>query len=320
MQEKFRFGIEIEINAFGGRDFISNPLGSGESPEGISHVASLISGLGLPAEIREWGHNHDNRVWICKPDSSCGMEICSPVLEGDDLHLVSVVMDALRKDDNVQMDQRCSIHVHIDVPGAPSDAQSVASVLAWWVKCEHIFMDSVPPHRKNNRYCRCAGETSLFDDSELVAPFCLVERMSDKYLSANSFHLFKSKRRSLEFRLLEGTKDSALVENWILILMRFVSRSLDVGLPDDFKWLEIREFFDFMDFGSCENPDLINWFFSRIFSNLHGSDSGIFSDQARHHALDEYLEVFGQTHSFIEQLRDKYNTEREKACQSLIKR
>lgn len=303
MQEKFRFGVEIELNGAVGCDF-SFPLCSDGSPEGISRIASIISGLDLQTEIRCWGHDHDNKVWICKPDASCGMEICSPVLSVGDLPLVSRVIEALAQDESVRMDHRCSIHVHIDIPGVHG-IEAPASVLAWWVKCEHIFLDSVPEHRKNNRYCRCVGETSLFGDSDLVLSHFLVDKMSDKYLSANSFHLIAKRRRSLEFRLLEGVFDSSVVENWILMLMHFVSKSLSAGLPTDYRWLDINEFFNFMDFRSREEIDLKNWFFSRIFSNLHCGLDGVFSSSARSHALEEYLEVFGQTRSFIEQLRDK---------------
>ena len=95
MQKKF--GIEIEFNSFDNRDFLANPLPYGEMPAGINEIASLIRSAGMEAEVQNWQYNHNNSKWICKPDSSCGIEVCSPVIK-DDFSSIFKVLQEFQKD------------------------------------------------------------------------------------------------------------------------------------------------------------------------------------------------------------------------------
>ena len=74
-----RFGVEIELNSMDGRN---RPLGK-NNPVGADHIANLISrSLKKTAKITKWHHTHNNEFWVVKPDSSCGIEVCSPVSKG----------------------------------------------------------------------------------------------------------------------------------------------------------------------------------------------------------------------------------------------
>jgi hypothetical protein len=165
-----RFGVEIELDAADGRDFAVRPLVYGEMPAGYDRVVRIVSGLGMEIQHHGWKHNHNNSVWICKPDSSCGMELCSPVMDESEMGDLARVMDVLAADPVLTSGPNCSLHVHVDVSdlveGIPESSGSLCSVLAWWVKCEPFMLESVPDARRNSRFCRCIGMTDLFDHEE----------------------------------------------------------------------------------------------------------------------------------------------------------
>lgn len=270
---KNKFGVEIELNSFDNRDFAKNPLKRGELPDGVKEVTNAISNLGLEIQSQSWGYNHNNLKWICKPDASCGIEICSPVFDQDSTEDLILVINYLSSDDRIKIDERCSFHVHADIGSLENfyDSKILCSVLAWWIKCEHVFIDFAVKHRKHNRYCRFIGNTELFDHDENVSTFRLVSKLSDKYLTLNTYHLFNKRRHTLEFRLGEGTKDPIFVRNWISIINNFINSSKNKEPPNNYKWLDHSQVFDFLDF-SDDQKQLKNWFLNRLVENCDLSD------------------------------------------------
>lgn len=263
-----KFGVEIEINSFDNRDFFKIPLRRGENPIGLEEVADLLSNSGVDVEIQKWGYNHNNYKWICKPDASCGIEVCSPVFEQDNFKDLISVINLFASDNRIKVDERCSFHVHVET-GREEDfynSNSLSSILAWWIKCEHVFMDFAVPHRKNNKYCRFIGRTELFDHDEKVSAFRVISKLSDKYLTLNTYHLFNKRRFTLEFRIGEGTKDEIFVKNWLSIVFKFIDAAKKRQPPEDFKWLNHDDVFDFLDFSQKE-LDLKIWFLKRLLLN-----------------------------------------------------
>lgn len=248
-----RFGVEIEMDATDGRDLAVRPLVHGEMPAGYDRVVRIVRDLGIEIQHHGWRHNHNNSVWICKPDSSCGIELCTPVMSDLDMVDLIRVMDALASDSALTAGPRCALHVHVDVSdmikGTPESSASLCSVLAWWVKCEPFIMESVPELRRNSRFCRCIGLTDLFDHDERVVPCLVVSKLRDKYLSINTHHLVARKRNSIEFRLLEGTKDSCLAASWVAFVLNFVRRSSSAAVPQNYRWASAEEFAELVGFG-----------------------------------------------------------------------
>lgn len=277
-----RFGVEIELNSPDGRNYFKNPLSRGEMPVGIDEAATAVRAAGFPCEVHEWRYDHNPRGWSCKPDNSCGMEVCSPVMEMGDLPSLCSVMDSLART-SLTADERCSFHVHLELSDMGCD-QSLGSVLAWWVKCEHIFFDFARPHRKNNRYCRPVGLTDLLDSDDLVVPEVLFKKLSFKYLSLNTYHVYNRRRPTIEFRIAEGTKDSRFALNWIRLLLSFSRRAVSSGLPEDYRWISPGEVLDFIDL----EPDLEAWFVGRLVSNCVRGRSEFFSFPRRTHAMEAY--------------------------------
>ena len=267
-----RFGVEIELDATDGRDFAARPLSPGEMPAGADLVTNIVSDLGLDVEAHCWKHNHNNSIWSCKPDSSCGIELCSPVLDECRLGEVCKVMEALDKRPEITAGPNCALHVHVDIStlleGPPESSESLCSTLAWWVKFEPVFLDSVPRRRRENRFCRCIGLTDLFDHEDEVVPYILVNKLKDKYLTLNTHHLVAKKRNSIEIRILEGTKDPELCASWVRLVLDFVRKSSAAGLPPDYTWSSLGHLEDLLDSDACSS-----WLRRRILENSAVSQS-----------------------------------------------
>lgn len=231
-----RIGVELEVNAFDGR----NRPETGKRPAGIEHVCRVVQeNTEEGAMLKEWEHTQENEQWVCKPDSSCGIEVCTPPLKGwRGIRKVVQVVDAFAKDPKIKVDKRCSVHVHVEV--ADLSETQIGSVITHWVKCEPIFMDLVPPERKKNRYCQFVGMTTLFDTDVILTPGDIIKRVGDvKYytLNTNQYRRSNGTRKTLEFRIIEGAgcKDPYLVKNWIRLLLHFVERTSKMPMPGPYK-------------------------------------------------------------------------------------
>lgn len=264
-----KFGVEIELNSFDQRDFKVDPLFGREMPDGIEYICNLIKSTGQPARIENWHHTHDNQDWVCKPDSSCGIELCSPVLGSID-NLIKII-EILSVDPKIKIDNRCSFHVHFSIKDCLSnkvmDSEKLAAILAWWIKCESIFFDSMPDSRKTNRYCQFIGISELFEFEDVVRPNLIIEKLgANKYYSSNVYHLLKNNRPTIEFRIADYSAclDSNFASNWIFLLDRFIDRAVCHGLPKNFSWINPKEFFEFLDL----NNEIKTWFLNRLITNI----------------------------------------------------
>jgi hypothetical protein len=257
LQTKLPFGVEIEVNSF---DLKSRP-DSKKLPEGSYDIAFLVNDL-LKERVfvSKWCNNHDNNYWAIKPDSSCGMELCSPVLKGyAGIDKVSQVVAALKKDGRISSDSRCSFHVHFDVSSL-SEIQ-LLSIISWWIKLEGFFMDTVPASRKNNQYCRLIAQSNIvnnvYDFYDLN--YFLEKLGSNKYYSLNTFHYYNKRRKTIEFRIMDSfcCLDPQTAKGWISTLHHFIERAISTGLPPNYEqdnplsgfcWLDPIDSFAFLDF------------------------------------------------------------------------
>lgn len=310
-----RFGVELEINAF---DMRNRPIGyeDGKLPEGIYYIGNLVRSItNERVLIHKWGNDHHNDCWVVKPDGSCGMEICTPVMKGwRRLMNLCQVIDGFSQDKKITADTRCSLHVHVDV----SDLNEIqlASVITWWIKSEAVFMDAVPPRRKRNQYCQFLGQTDIFDDIEdgLFDPQLLLKKVGHcKYYTINTYHYQNKKRKTIEFRIMDNEccLDAWSAKNWVRLILHFVECAVKRGLPIDYKfgdkwsgynWLDPLDLFEVLGFLPDQytlSPGLEqvrSWFLSRMLK--HGRDSGlngVMSDQGRKIAIaqvDELLSYF----------------------------
>jgi hypothetical protein len=276
-------GAEIEINAFDG--VMMTPRE--KLPSGIEYVANLIAEtLGEYVEIRDWGHTHWYKTygyWVLKPDNSCGMEVCSPVVQGwYGLKKICQVIDVFQNHQLISADSNCSYHLHIDINDLMEE--EIGNVLRWWIKCEPVFFDSVPDIRKNNRYCQFIGLWDWLDDTLPISTTQLIEALGvGKYTSVNTYHLWAGERNTIEFRIGEHTlcKNSFFAKNWTRLLIHFLETAKQ-KTPDNLTWLDVKEVFEFLNFLRDDlSPGMLqirNWFLGRLHYNTISCLDGLFKE------------------------------------------
>ena len=282
--------MEVEVCAY---DDKSKAV---QLPSGIEDVAMTIMRLSHePVNINKWHLTHNNSTWVLKPDSSCGIEICSPVMRGFyGVRRVAQLIEALRTNPRVHVDCRCGFHVHFDV--SDLEVEEVGTVLAWWIKAETVFLDAMPVARKKNRYCQQIGVSSLFNsDSECAANDIIHKLGWHKYHTANTYHYVNGHRETIEFRVAEDAMclnpDDA--KNWICLLMHFIDRSLSKGMPPEYRnnnqwtglcWLDFKDLMNLLGFeGEVAQPlaDARSWFIRRLRKNMKTNMKGVWSPEVR---------------------------------------
>ena len=276
------FGTEIELDSFDGVAITP----TGRFPEGIQYVANLVSQtLEEYVEIRDYAPTHwykTHGYWVVKPDNSCGIEVCSPVMQGwYGLKKICQTIDAFQNNSLITTSTNCSLHLHLDVNDLLED--EIGNILRWWIKVEPVFLDSVPDDRKNNKYCQFMG---LFDKlhydkklstTELIELFGLT-----KYHSMNSYHLWAGERNTLEYRIGEHffCTNSYFTKNWVRLLIHF-SEIAKEKAPDNLAWMDVKEVFDFLKFTNDLSPgmkQIRDWFLGRLFYNSSSCLDGFFKD------------------------------------------
>ncbi len=293
-----RWGVELELNDVGG-------FPNGKLPEGTYYIANLVRKItDEQVLVHTWGHDHHNQAWVVKPDGSCGFEVCTPVSKGEHgIRRLTEVIDAIL-DSPAQMDQRCSVHVHVEL--SDLDMDQIASVVAWWIKCEAVFLDSVPPWRKKNRFCQFIGISNLFEHDVDYSSTTLVRKIGNcKYYTLNTFHMIEGKRCTIEFRILEekGCWDAEMTSNWIRLVLHFVDCAVRRGMPNKYKrgnvwsgllWLDPIDVFDFLGFRednlSTVMQDVRDWFIDRLLENTMSIDAhNIMGKEVRKFAYSQTL-------------------------------
>ncbi len=276
-------GIEIEVNSLDG----NNVTPKDQLPTGIHFVANLIvNTLNEYVEVRGFGHTHWYKTyghWVLKPDNSCGIEVCSPIVHGwIGLKKVCQVVDVFQNNPLINVNSDCALHVHVDI--SDLKPKQIANILKWWIKCEPIFFDSVPDSRKNNRYCQFIGlrDLNILDDN--ISDDIFIEWLGiSKYGSINSFHFWHGERNTLEFRLGENTlcKNSFFLKNWVRLIVHFLETAKNTT-PESLVWLDVKDVFEFLGFFrndlSTGMIQVRNWFLGRIYYNMGSNLDGFFSD------------------------------------------
>jgi len=314
-----RFGVELELNSFDGE----NRPPKGDQPIGMHEIAQVVAEASPDdgCEIRSWEHTHNNRRWVAKPDSSCGLELCSPPRKGwKGLKDILTVVRALRKDDRINSDSRCSVHVHIEV--ADLNETQIAAIVEWWVKCEPVIMDAMPMSRKRNRYCQLIGMNNTFQHNRQYSDQEIIQGVGDvKYYSMNTNQYTQGGRRTLEFRTIEGAgcQDAYLVKQWIRLIVHFVETAAAIGRhkpyhepkndTDRFEitpwtglaWMDPEHVFTFLGFNNASIPALrkqseftlskgmqqtSNWFVARMVKYMSRHKPG----GMRHYAFKQLTE------------------------------
>lgn len=285
-----RFGVEFEYNAFDKR----NRPEANKRVAGIEIIAGVVGKFcEQGVEIRDWEHTQNNNKWVVKPDSSCGLEVVTPPMKGwKGLMQTCRVVDGLAKHPDIEADERCSVHVHLEV--ADLTHGQLTSVFSHWIKCEPVFMDMMPPKRKRNRYCQFVGLSNKFQVSTVLNSKQWIDEVGDvKYYSCNCNQMRKAigagnnDRKTIEFRIGDpgGCKDAFYIKNWVRLLIHFVEMCKLLPCPNVYEegkppltnglvWLDPEDVLTVLGFNSQQYElsnglrQTRNWMLGRLQKNM----------------------------------------------------
>ena len=210
-----RFGVEIEFLAT------------------ISTQQAVASLRAAGIQVESSHYTHDTTPhWKIVADGSCGLELVSPVLEGEagieEVRIAAAALEAA----GAKVDKRCGLHVHFDA--RTMSLKAVKNLFKLWLKFEDVLDTFQPPSRRGNAntYCRTNLDHSIIDAgnhrgqcSEMFQKIDACRSMEQmkqlypcRYRKLNIHSYFR--HQTLEVRHHSGTTDPAKITNWVRLMAR----------------------------------------------------------------------------------------------------
>ena len=197
------FGVEIEILNTIDRTEIARAL----QAEGIN-----AAGESYNHRITTW--------WKVITDSSCGLEVVSPILSGEQgLNELKKVCEVLTRI-GCQVDRRCGLHVHIGANRL--GVAKVKSVVKRWLGNE-TNLDSIQPRSRrgrSNMYCEPLSDTirtEFIDRCSTLDELANIQHTRYSKLNLQSYR----RHKTIEFRHHSGSTDATKITNWVKFLLDF---------------------------------------------------------------------------------------------------
>ena len=215
-----------------------------------------------------WGRSINNSHWHVKSDITCGpfgppqdrgWEIASFKASGlrDLLHIVEVA-NALQKE-GLKPNNNCALHVHVNIEDFRLDRAAI--LLAYWLKIENAFQQTVPPHRLSSMHCRPVSSIKKYDPEKFYSPQRLwelvrptnfnVHNNEERRVMLNMVNytvglglggVFSSNRPTAEFRFPEGTLNGNDVFCWVTLFLNFVEQVKNAPMPSTLKPVNLSAF------------------------------------------------------------------------------
>jgi len=251
-----KFGIELEVGP---------EISQREIAETIE-ILNPESKVVLSTCWRQTDYNNEN--WHVKQDSTCGplahmgrksygWEIVPRASRFSEFPNIARTIDMLRLK-GVEANANCGLHVHADA--FDLSERDVATFMAWWVKCEWVVGNMVPPRRVINKHCQLYQHSysldtlypSLRDFWEEIRPedFSTHDNVDRRFaINLVNFCAWNElgtevgrKMPTLELRLPEGTMYSDDVKGWVLLFLTMVERFPTLRMPADFSAICLEDF------------------------------------------------------------------------------
>ena len=265
-----RVGVELEYNAW---DKVSRSYSVNDLPHGIYNIAELcVNALQKNVKINKWHSTNNNDTWVLKPDSSCGLELCSPpqsifMLKKD----LQKFFNTIKNNNIIFVDKRCSFHVHVEIQDF--EYYDLVYLMESWIRLEPIFFILTKQDRWINNYCKalCLCFEHKPKDQEYTKE--IVNTVCDnKYYSLNLCNFKKKKKCTVEYRIMgnDACVDFDSAYNWTQLLLNFTnfikasrSRSNKITSMD---FLQIDSFIEYVK--GNESIEMLAWIKKRILNNF----------------------------------------------------
>ena len=222
-----RFGIEVEFT--GDRYAVGR------------HMQDELRGTGIDVEIE--GYNHvTRRHWKIVSDATCGGELVSPPLSGDEMmRQLPIVLAAMHSFPNVDytasaqghvrtgwtrpgLSVNCGVHVHVSWDGMTAD--HVKNIVQRYSDHEQVIDSWMPESRRGNRNTWCATTDRLATQvcsPRLTTLSRIASAASSRYHKVNVQPL--NRYGTIEFRQHGATTDFTKLKNWMKFLGAFIDAS-----------------------------------------------------------------------------------------------
>ena len=225
-----RFGVELEFNTR-----------NDQSRESFKRLIERVPGQ--RAEVRNWERTNDNTVWVCKTDSSCGLEINTPVMCGPvELKNLGLVVAEFQRAGSA-FDTKCGLHVHVDV--SDMTMEQIHVLIKYWAKIEHVVMNAHPEHRRKNGYCRPINEMfSDWRENRYYTGDQIFRAIRQNRGALNVQHL--DTRRTIEFRMGDMCTDPEDIKNRVRFLVWFVEIAKNTPAPRNLNWFTPKQTMRFL--------------------------------------------------------------------------
>jgi len=250
-----KFGLELEV-------------GPEISQQEIAETISVLNPESRVVVTKAWRQtDYNNEDWQVKQDSTCGplahlgkksygWEIVPKVSRFSDFPQIARTMDVLRLK-GVEANANCGLHVHVFA--GDLGERDVAAFMSWWVKCEWVIGNMVPPRRVINKYCQLYQHSYTLEDihpslrdfwDEIKPEDFSVHDNAERRFAINLVNYcafidgLGSSRKlpTLELRLPEGTMYSDDAKGWVLLFLSMVDRFPTLRMPYDFSAVCLEDF------------------------------------------------------------------------------
>lgn len=284
MKSTRTFGVEIE--------FTSDSYNRED-------VASELRHYGIDAESQDYNHN-TQRVWKVITDSSCGYEIVSPVLKGNEgLEETRKVLDILNRMDGVKVDSHCGIHVHVHLEGY--NPHNMINLVKTYMKYQDEINMVLPRSRRGtNRFCRDLVRAFSYNwgdnGGSYSKLFSKLSSIQTKWKSGNytdrdaMYQLDRcfgtryttlnlecySRYGTVEFRQHGGSLNSEKVSTWIVFCSNLVDRCAKVKFVQEHKTENVLHNFANI-FGEKQSRPVLKYLESRALHFGFNTISGAYA-------------------------------------------
>lgn len=253
-------------------------------------------------KVKSLGHvaSRGNNLWHVKTDCTCGAdgyqgwEVASFVGKNHrDIIHIGGAAKAL-KDSGAAVNRNCGLHVHVEI--ADFEKRDVGILLGCWLKIEKIMRLAVSKKRHLD-YCRLIKpETDwgwlghyygkYYSPQELYELYIPANRDDVdefRYRAVNIVNYYKGlrnknyKRKTVEYRMPEGTLEESDVINWTRLFVNFTNGIKSRVVPSNIEAADLKEALYYLNlypeynkfyiFSPALNKTRI-WFLKRIINRL----------------------------------------------------